>query len=488
MQRIQGRLRVRTPWPMGRPAAMGFIWLVVVICGCSHGAQSQDLALSFGPSEKVCQLTGEKDWASGDPTTTTFNTTQSGLMGTDLGYPVEHNQRLALLFGDTRSNPPRGSDEIGPPDDAVGWITSRTPPTADACTDLRLNTEQAAANLLRSPIIVSDGVIKQGLFNVPSGGVSSDGWLYAFFWTDHCNNTPKTPCPETEGLNSIGRGVLARSNDQGATFVDPVPMPKGFVYSTAVNATRALETTASRGRLGAQRLGVFVFAVPRYRGSVPYLAYAPPGKTGNPSAWSFLVGLQSNGQPSWTSFNAWQSRARGHQWTPPGHPEIFSTSGADRCVGEFSVTWNQPLNVWLLLYNCNLGRPSQSIVARIAEAPWGPWSEPQVVLDPDRDGSWCKLLMRHKDLDGACKGRPDDWSLGDGPRDGDFYAPFVMERYTTPERTFFPRRRVATIYWLVSTWNPYQVIVMRTRLQVDPLSLARGRRGLARPDSRGIGH
>lgn len=56
-----------------------------------------------------------------------------------------------------------------------------------------------------------------------------------------------------------------------------------------------------------------------------------------------------------------------------------------------------------------------------------------------------------------------DWK---DPRPGGFYAPFEMERYTTPVQTFFPGKRRAIIYWLVSTWNPYQVIVMRTTLDI----------------------
>ena len=71
--------------------------------------------------------------------------------------------------------------------------------------------------------------------------------------------------------------------------------------------------------------------------------------------------------------------------------------------------------------------------------------------------------------DVRCKGLTDYWpdrKLNE-ELNGDFYAPFVIERYTTSERTFYPRRKAATIYWLLSTWNPYQVVVMRTRLQVD---------------------
>jgi hypothetical protein len=42
-----------------------------------------------------------------------------------------------------------------------------------------------------------------------------------------------------------------------------------------------------------------------------------------------------------------------------------------------------------------------------------------------------------------------------------------MERYTMPELTFLPYRKQATVYWLLSTYNPYQVIVMKTSLTVD---------------------
>jgi hypothetical protein len=72
---------------------------------------------------------------------------------------------------------------------------------------------------------------------------------------------------------------------------------------------------------------------------------------------------------------------------------------------------------------------------------------------------------------GGCDARHKDEWLFDpvkaGNQNGDFYAPYVMERYTTPEQTFLPYRRRATIYWLLSTWNPYQVVVMKTSLTID---------------------
>jgi hypothetical protein len=50
---------------------------------------------------------------------------------------------------------------------------------------------------------------------------------------------------------------------------------------------------------------------------------------------------------------------------------------------------------------------------------------------------------------------------------GILYASFVMDRFTqaaTPPGSDGVRQ--ATIYWLVSTWNPYQVAVMKSTLQL----------------------
>jgi hypothetical protein len=94
----------------------------------------------IGGTEKICQLTGERDWETGEPTSArTF--TNFGLDAADLGYPIEHAGKLILLFGD--SWPPRhpggAAGEI-PPDDAVGVVTRREPPGSDGkCLEMRIH-------------------------------------------------------------------------------------------------------------------------------------------------------------------------------------------------------------------------------------------------------------------------------------------------------------------------------------------------------------
>lgn len=427
-----------------------------------------------GSSEKICQLTGDTDWETGQPTAAgTFR--NFGLDGTDLGYPVEHAGKLILLFGD--SWPPRhpgGAAGVIPPDDAVGVIERRAPPGNDGqCLELQVHQKPGPAKVLAPPTVTGPIPVKQGFFNVPSGGVSVAGGLYAFFFTDHCapptrlepssdqplvRPRPSAGCPENDDRNSIGRGVLARSDDDGRTFTGVVPMPAGFVYSTAINTGLLADLPEQ------QRLGVFVFGVARYRAGVPYLAQAPIETFANPATWRFFTGRAADGQPKWVTQPEWMGAAGARDirnqvgWRPPGEPEILGAAiGAEHCIGEFSITWNRPLRLWLMLYNCPGG-----VEARVASAPWGPWSTPTKLLGEEEDVG-CRLVM----IPQGCGSSRDFWpgrQKGGRHVAGGFYAPYVLNRYTTAGSG---GSRSSTIYWLLSTWNPYEVTVMRSTLALD---------------------
>ena len=419
-----------------------------------------------GGSDKVCQLTGDVDWETGRPTAAR-TLANFGLDAVDLGFPVEHAGKLLLLFGDSwPPHHPGGPAGELPPDDAVGVVLRQAPPDDDGkCLELRINEKSGPAPIFAPATIVGPTPVKQGFFNVPSGGVSAVGGLYGFFWTDHCSapahlepslEAPlrrppaNAACPETDGRNSIGRGVMARSDDDGRTFGRVAPLPTGFVYATAVNAELLADLPED------QRRGVFIFAVPRYRASVPYLAKAPVETLADPATWRFFTGRTANGQPSWATYEDWQRGAAAGMWKPPGDAGIFvPVVPAGYCVGEFSITWNRPLGRWLMLHQC-----ARRVFARIAAAPWGSWSTPTEILG-DGDGVGCRLVM----LPQGCGNRRDYWPGKHGSGKfvpGGFYAPYVLDRYTTAGG---PGRR-STIYWLVSTWNPYEVSVMRTTLEL----------------------
>ena len=424
-----------------------------------------------GRAEKICQLNGERDWASAQ-FTAARTMTNAGLDAGDLGYPVEHDGKLILFFGDSwpPHHPGGAAGEI-PPDDALGIATRAQAPDPAGCIGLTIRT--SAPKTFARTTVTGPVRIHQGFFNVPSGGVSVAGKLYAFFWTDHCGNpahlmpspdaplalvAPSPACPETAGRSSIGRSVMAESRDDGSTFTlatsgaQPVSMPVGFVYVTAVDTTTIPDLPEE------QRLGVLIFGVPRYRASIPYLAYAPVASFPDPSTWKFFTGL-AHGRPTWVSSEEWSEHS-GAEWAPPGHAELFTpVYPTGRCVGEFSVTWNRPLHSWLMMYNCD----HFGVLARLAPAPWGPWSSPPtVMISRLTPGAQCMLIMRPA----GCGDQRNYWPVNaDGSYvEGGLYAPFVLDRYTQDAGADGLAHK-ATIFWTLSTWNPYVVDIMRSTIE-----------------------
>jgi len=433
--------------------------MVVATLNASAQQKAPAPVVRVGEPEKVCQLTGDVDWVTGRPTAAR-TLTNFGLDAADLGYPVEHNGKLVLLFGDSWPSLQGLNGAAGeiPPNDAVGESARTELPNEKSCLDMTVYSRSAGGKKVFDPSTITGPVkVKQGWFNVPSGGVSVKGSLYAFFWTDHCGKptglqpepehplalpAPTQECPETPERNSIGKGVMARSDDAGHTFSGVEAMPEGFVYSTAVNA-RILTTLPDE-----QKLGIFILGEPRYRASVPYLAYAPVESFADQKTWRFFAGLTPQGQPKWVS------RA---EWKPGPDKQIFTPAypvGND--VGEFSITWNAPLRVWLLMYG--------GVSVRVATAPWGPWSAPTAILGP-ADHPGCTLHM----IPDGCGNRRNYWPKTANGKfvQGGFYAPYVLNRYTRPGG----EARSATIYWTLSTWNPYQVYIMKTTIEL-PLQAA----------------
>jgi hypothetical protein len=119
-------------------------------------------------------------------------------------------------------------------------------------------------------------------------------------------------------------------------------------------------------------------------------------------------------------------------------------------ASELSVTWSSNLRQWLMLYNC--GNPN-GVIARVADKPWGPWSELSVIFDPATDAGSCYFIRGNSD----CGPAIDPFSPANGGP-GAVYAPYVIPRFTRGGAG------TTTIYYTLSTWNPYQVSLMRSTL------------------------
>lgn len=352
-----------------------------------------ELAYVPNSTRRVCQLTGDFDRASGRPT---LNQTgkRFGVEGTDLGSSFEHKGKLYFLFGDTWG---RGGDR-----DVLAWTASTNPHKID------LEFPQAADGKWR-PLSVPG--ISQGAFEVPSGGISLRDAMYVVFTTDHSDK------------KMMGRSVLARSRDDGRTFETLYDLSRSkFINIAFVSADGWL----------------YLYGSGDFRKSNVYLARVRPADIEDRSRLEYFRGTGPDESPRW-------SRREAEAVPLFKHPQ----------VGELCGSYLKPVNRYVLLYNAL--KPRRGITMRSARTPWGPWSDGEVIFDPDRHngyGHFMHISTKDKSRRDALSdpGREVDW--------GGEYGPYVMARYTTGSRWS------CRIYYTMSTWNPYQVVVMQTDLEL----------------------
>jgi hypothetical protein len=153
----------------------------------------------------------------------------------------------------------------------------------------------------------------------------------------------------------------------------------------------------------------------------------------------------------------WTRRAR-----RSGAPSDATPIVKNGTMGDLSVTWCKDLGLWLMTYDSRAPAP-QGIEFSYSRTPWGPWSAPQIIFNDVRDGALGKFIH-----DPALK--PDDGLagpvIGMGQADpdavkGGAYAPYVVELWT---KVFGSE---LDLYYVLSTWNPYVVVLMKSRLQVE---------------------
>jgi hypothetical protein len=356
-------------------------------------AEPDQLAYVPNSTKKVCQLTGDLDRSSG---TATLSQTDKrfGVVATDLGSSFEHKGKLYFLFGDTWGRP---GDR-----DVLAWTTSTRP------EKIVLAFHRAKDNKWL-PLTVPG--IKQGAFEVPSGGISLAGTMYVVCTTDH------------SAKKGMGRSVLASSRDDGRTFQRLHDLSR----DRFINVSFWL----ADGWL-------YLYGSGEYRKSSVCLARVKPADIRDRSKVRYFAGVGGDGQPKWSAKEA----------------DAVVLFRHDQ-VGEFSVAYLPPVKRYVMLYNASKPR---GITMRSAERPWGPWSDGTVLFEPWRDrgyGHFMHISAKVKDKKDALSDprRQDEW--------GGEYGPYLMARFTTGSNGG------CRIWYTMSTWNPYQVVVMRSDLKLE---------------------
>ncbi len=358
------------------------------------------------PAVKVCQLVGDFDQERNEPTRN-LTLTRYKLARTDLGAPFKHKGRTYLLFGDTDGA--NGGD-------AIAYTTDTS-----AENGINLTFPQDETGVYK-PVFIP-GISQEG-YEVPMEGTSVGGKMYIYHTTDHSESTV------------MGRSVVAVSEDDGNTFNYLYDFSKRhFINVSIVEANP--EDWPGVPKTG--KAGLFVFGSGTYRKSDVRLAFQPAADIENPSSLCYFAGSDHAGQPTWSCRESDAQPLLGQE-----------------CVGELSVSYNRFIKKWIMLYNCRIDDMNR-IVLRSAQQPWGPWSAPQIIFDPARDKGFCHF-MHHSWQSEKCDILSDPEHED---RSGDPYGPYQFEDFATGDS------HGTTIYFTMSTWNPYTVVLMRSTLSLE---------------------
>ncbi len=334
--------------------------------------------------------------------------------GTDLGYSFEHAGRATFLFGDTMGRLDAALDTIA--------VTDASDPEAGVRLDFL--TEGDRYLTIRPPGIT------MGPFEVPVSGIELGGQTYVVVKTNHSMDkdnptdmtvlTRWTPPASFQPLRTISR------------------LPSGRFSKISLH----LQTAEAPG-LPTGGPWVLMWGTGIYRASDAYLAIIPAAHFEDGQGTLYFTAVDATGAVTWSPREA------------DARPVV-----QDGTMGDLSVTWCKDLGLWLMTYD---RRNPGGIAFQCARTPWGPWSAQEIVFDARRDHAIGKFIHDSNapaddGLAGPVIGKGRNKP---GAVHGGHYAPYVVERWTKAQNGKL------AIYYVMSTWNPYVVVLMKSAFTVQ---------------------
>ena len=387
-------------------------------------AKAEKIALTWiaGSTVRVEQMIGDCDYVQQAKTgtcvpTTSRTLTRARVLGTDLGASFESQGRLIFLFGDT----------IGPSTNenyfAADTFASTTSTNPDAGLFLDFFT-----NADGSPYFVRVPGIAMGAAEVPVSGIRLDNTTYII-----CD-TGADALAEDRSANKYS--VLTRFDETGRRFT---------VLRTISSMPNGRFVTTSLYRNGSD---VAVFGLGAYRASNVYLSLVPATTFESGAGTRYFAGMV-NGQPTWSASESASVPILIDN--PLKRPNDAPT------IGNVSVVFSKELDLWLMTYDGGMqSRDTGGVYFSYAPEPWGPWSEPQLIFNGIRDkalGTFIHdpTIVPSDRLNGPTIGPNDPNSTR-----GAAYAPYMIERFMRVTGSKL------SIYYTLSTWNPYTIVEMRS--------------------------
>ena len=396
------------------------------VLGATNVGIAAETTLTYvdGSSVKINQILGEQDNQLHQPTLSrTFS--RYKLAGVDLGYSFEHKGRAIFLFGDTVGAKGHALDAVATTDDG--------PDATNPDLGVKLNffTDPDGTYLTVQP----PGV-RMGPFETPVSGISLNGHMYVVVNTNHSDPAAKERVTD--------RSVLTRAAEPlTSTGFTPLrtisQMPGGHFINMSLHA---LDPDTKGLPPGGPWIAMWGSG--DYRHSDLYLGIVPSAKFEAGEGTLYFTGLDASGAPQWSASEG------------ASKPVIVNGT-----IGDCSVTWSDDLKLWLATYDSHV--PGKTgVLFHSSPTPWGPWSDPQMIFNVVRDHALGTFIH-----DPTIK--PDDGLagpvIGKGTSNpqavhGGIYAPYMVERWTNVANGEL------TIHYVMSTWNPYIVVLMKSNFHV----------------------
>lgn len=376
-----------------------------------------------GSTLKVEQMIGDCDYTAQARTgqcvpTTSQTATRARVLGTDIGASFESDGRLIFLFGDTIS--PSPSENYLASDTMASSVS--TDPAKGLFLDVFTNNDG-------SPYFVRIPGVRMGAGEVPHAGIRLNGTTYIAVNTGADINLPD------RNINEYS--VLTRFDEATRRFT----------------VLRTISSRPSNGKFITTALrqsgsDVYIFGLGVYRGSDVYLSVVAAADFESGRGTRYFTGLV-NGQPKWSTSEA--------DAVPVVLDNPLNVPNHTPGIGNMSVIYSNELRLWLMTYDSVRGSSdTRGFYFTYASQPWGPWQRPQLMFNAMRDGAAGTFIHDPRispsdRLTGPTIGPNDPVTTPGGP-----YAPYMIERFT----------RVAggrlSIYYTLSTWNPYTIVMMRS--------------------------
>ncbi|MFT3876609.1 MAG: DUF4185 domain-containing protein [Propioniciclava sp.] len=409
-------------------------------------------------SHKLAQVSGDVDTQptldGGLRPTLSRSASTAGVRGTDLGVRVDHRGASYLLFGDShwRRRP---------------WLVTR-----DAIARLTPDGPIPGLPGVRfhgAPLQIDGLGVTMREYDVPLDAFSTGGDFFLLATSNHFAR-----------FQTMGRSVLARAADPRLPIESASRRPLRFTALCTLSGRLFINVSAQRfpaSRIpgwGGDHDVILLFGTDAYRAGNLRLAVLDPRRPGVADALASPgpISREALGLRYWAGMDAVPLRPDGAgdlsaaaDRCPGGGVPVWSEREEDArpllhpgAFGEISVRWVAGIERFLLLAGSGPEDPiGPSVTLRTSPTPWGPWTPRHRLLD------WVARGMSHHDpSERFIKAHGDGDPVGDrvftlqARSTGAGYAPYLFD--ATPAGDHLVLR------YTLSTWNPYQVVLLEHRL------------------------